>query len=124
MEGWSPSAGVLELDAIQRLRLTFQRYTAGVGSALPAPSVAKTLNRCLPRLTFSAKVPPSQAWAGLLSSLQVKVEGARLDPKRNFAFTRFLVVLTVFLGCPVIVVSGGDVLSKVAVTDLSADMST
>jgi hypothetical protein len=91
-------------------------YVSGVGSALPAVSVAKTVNLCLPGLSFFALYGDEQGFAAFLSSLQVNV-AAGSEEKVKVAF----VAVVLFFGPLVMVVYGG-VVSR-ATTTSSAPMS-
>ena len=74
-------------------------------SVLPAGSVAATSNLCLPRFTFFAKSPASQA-KSFPSSVQVNDEPGSFDVNANFAFLRFFFDLTCFFGFLVRLVLG------------------
>ena len=88
--------------------VTLNLYFAGVWSGLPAVSVAKTWNLCLPGsrpLYFAFEVQTSNA---PLSSLHSNVEPASLELNLNFAF----VFGDFFFGPFSIVVSGACYLSR------------
>jgi hypothetical protein len=76
--------------------------TAGVGSTLPAGSIASTLSLCLPSFSFFAgRNGELHGWNGLKSSWHWKLDPASLEAKLKLGL-RF----RVFFGPPVIVVSG------------------
>ena len=85
---------------------TLNRFTAGVGSTLPAGSIARTLKTCLPgfrRVSFFGDRHPLN---GLRSSLHWKVDPASLETNLNLT-----VRLWVRPGRPLVIVVWGGVLS-------------
>ena len=82
---------------------TVKLRVAGVGSVLPAESVARTENVCRPSGSALYATPETQAVNGAPSRLQANVEPVSVELKPNEA----LVLFTVPDGPEVIVVSGG-----------------
>lgn len=102
--------------------LTLKEYWAGVGSALPASSVAKTLKVWRPFFTFFEN-GEVQDCAGAASSLQVKVPGSS-EMNSNVTFFFFFFDLTFFFGVLVRVVSGGSVSPGPAVSTVNDRSAT
>ena len=58
---------------------------AGVGSTLPASSIARTLKTCLPGFSFLYFFGDLHGLNGFLSSLHSKLEPASLEENLNLA---------------------------------------
>ena len=67
---------------------TLNFFTAGVGSVLPAASIARTLKTCLPGFSPLYFFGERQVLNGLRSSLHWKVEPASVEVNLNFAVRR------------------------------------
>src|SRR5262245_44879870 len=85
---------------------TLNRFTAGVGSTLPAGSIARTLKTCLPGLRRLYFFGDLQVLNGFRSSLHWKVEPASFETNLNLT-----VRLWVRPGGPLVIVVCGGVLS-------------
>ena len=94
-------SGSNEYVPLQR-RTIDQRYSAGVASALPARSVARTRNTCLPRDRFVYIFGPAQAVHEWASMLHASVAVVSVAAKLNAALRELVIVA----GPEVIVVSG------------------
>ena len=68
-------------------------FVAGLGSALPALSIARTLKTCLPGFSFLYFFGDLHGLNGFLSSLHSKVEPASLEENLNLTVVAWVFAL-------------------------------
>ena len=77
------SAKIVTFGRFGGVRSLVHRYTAGVGSMLPAPSIARTLNACAPDPGTSTTSGEVHAANGALPNAHWNVEPASVEVKVN-----------------------------------------